>query len=118
MGRKSYDWRDTVRANVAALPQPPRGRAASGIFVSFIGGGLSLLREAARARGMSPTGYARRAIYAMACFDLEIPVKEAFLRDPRVTRETGLGVVDPDGTGFGPWQITGLEGEVRDATGA
>ena len=51
----------------------------------------------------------RRAAMAFAAYDAGIDVLELFAMDPRVTRETGVGMVDPEGTGFGDWRIKKLE---------
>lgn len=71
--------------------------------------------EAAHRRGMSLAGYARRALAAMVAHDLDIPIEEVAKYMPRPTEyRAGGGVgrqdrTEDDGTGFGPWFITGVE---------
>lgn len=108
--KPEVDWRDIVRADVAALPRSSGGDEMT-VTVMAPPSTMSLLRQAARARRMSVSSYVRRSAYAMACHDLQIPFAEVLARDPRVARETNLGVLDPDGTAFGRWEIDRLVGE-------
>lgn len=104
------DWRDTVRADVDALlsdaPQVTRK------YDTFAGNiepeAMAFVHRAAQARRMSTASYFRRAVMAFAAHDAGIPFSEILEIDPRVTRETGFGVTDIDGTGFGPWEILEL----------
>lgn len=108
--RDEIDWRERVRASVDALPE---SRASGGLklIVDFLPSGYSALREAAKRRRMSRAAYVRRAVYAMVAYDLGLPVTDLLQRDPRVARETGLGISDPDGTKFGSWQIESMAGQ-------
>ena len=47
----------------------------------------------------------------MAAHDLQIPLTHLLERDPRMARDTGFSVPDPDGTRFGFWEIERLVGE-------
>jgi hypothetical protein len=67
-----------------------------------------MILAAARARRMSPAAYARRALYALACFDTGRDLHDVLARDPRITRENGSRALDPAGTIFGDWEIGSL----------
>jgi len=100
-------------ADIDALPASRRNERAGAARVDtdFILAAYSIVRQAARERRMSVQAYVRRAVYAMACHDLGVPVTVAFEIDPRVTRDNGFGVSDPDGTRYGSWEIEHLRGE-------
>lgn len=108
----------TLKAAIDALPRMRGGDNAETITTStdFRVGSFNIVIEAARLRHMSVGGYLRRAAFAMACHDLALPLSDALARDPRVTRETGWAVADPEGTIFGPWEIERLVGEGDDDT--
>lgn len=113
------DWRARMLADVAALP----ARTASydhpdaiAVPVDFLMGPHGMLLGAARRRRVSVVAYVRRAAYAMVAHDLGIPLTELTLRDPRMSRETGFGVRDPEATKFGEWEIASLVGEGDDGT--
>lgn len=119
MARKKapeIDWRERVRADVAALPARRVTDRPSSIKAQtdFLIGGYGLVLQAAKARRVSLPAYIRRAAYAMACCDLGIPLAEVLQRDPRMSRETGLSISDPQGDKFGPWEIEKLVGEEGD----
>lgn len=110
------DPRDTLRAEIAALPtrrasDPPNAAAVS---VDMLLPAYSVVIEAAKARRMSIPAFVRRAAYAMAAHDLDIDLVAVLARDPRLTRDTGFAIVDPDGTKLGVWEIARLFGEEVD----
>jgi hypothetical protein len=94
------DPREVLRAEIAALPGR-KGSRGTTVAVDFRSGAYGALIAAAKARRMSVPAYIRRAAYAMAAHDLGIDVRDLFVRDPRVSRETK----------FGSWAITGLAGK-------
>lgn len=110
----------SVHAAINALPAR-RGTDRPDSIVAttdLLPGAYGIVLQAAKERRMSTTAYLRRAALAMACHDLGIPFSDAMDRDPRVTRETGFAVNDPQGTKFGLWEIETLVGEVEnDADG-
>lgn len=103
----------SLKAAIDALPARRVSQATDAIKsqTDFIFGAYGIVVEAARGRRLSVAAYIRRAAYAMACHDLGIPLSEALERDPRMARETGFAVADPDGTKFGRWEIAALVGE-------
>ena len=105
----------SLLADIDALPARRSSLRLEAIKVQtdFIDSAYDIVVQAASDRRISIPAYLRRAAYAMACFDLEIPLSEALARDPRMARNTGLSVPDPEGTRFGSWEIE----KVRDATG-
>lgn len=52
--------------------------------------------------------YTRRAVMAFAAHDLGVPLSELVGHDPRMSRDTGLSMPDPDGKRFGAWEIESL----------
>ena len=76
-----------------------------------------LLDAAAHRRGMSLSGYARRAIAAMIAHDLGLAPSDVMRHAPRPTEYRALAghgrttKTEDDGKGYGPWRIT----EVDDA---
>lgn len=109
------DWRAALRANIADLPvqrSTPRPEAIA-IGADFLPGVYGAIVKAANARRLSPTSYVRRAALALAAHDLNIPLTDLLERDPRMSRQSGFGVDDPEGTKFGPWVIDGLSGGAR-----
>lgn len=80
-----------------------------------------LLDEAARRRGISMAGYARRALAAFIAYDLGLPLEEVTQYMSRATeyREWGahgrpLVRINDDGSGFGRWVIVEL-GETKES---
>jgi len=75
----------------------------------------ALLRLAAEKRGITPTGYARRAIAAFVAADLDLPFEEvcgffAYPMPPgKVLTDEGVrlkkGRTKDDGQGFGSWSV-------------
>lgn len=106
----------SLLADIDALPARRTSRKPGAVKAQtdFLDSAFDIVVQAALDRRVSIPAYLRRSAYAMACFDLEIPLSEVLARDPRMARNTGLSVPDPDGTRFGSWEIEKL----RDATGA
>lgn len=103
-------WRDSVRAALDSVPdaRQNRRRGAEAVTTDFLPGGYGAIVRAAKARRLSLAAYVRRAAYAMAAHDLGLPLSDLIDRDPRMSRDTGFAVEDPDGTKFGPWEIERL----------
>jgi len=103
----------SLEADIDALPRARRSERVNAVRVEidFLLAPYSIVRVAAQERRLSVAAFVRRATYAMACRDLGLPLSEALERDPRVARENGFGVNDPEGTIFGPWEIERLRGE-------
>lgn len=115
MGKKpSTDWRQLV------------DEAASDLTPKILTTGLRLdapsnrvIRRAAQRRGMSPAAYIRRAAVAFALHDLEQTRLwgEVNADEPGFTafgRNMGKAPYRPNGHGFGPWRIIGLEKHYAD----
>lgn len=113
MTRPRADRDASLLAAIAALPASQGGtrRNAVPVTADFLPGAAGLVQQAAKERRMSTVAYLRRAALAMACHDLEMPLSEALQRDPRVTRDTGYAVLDPEGVKFGRWEIERLVGD-------
>ena len=103
-------WRESIAAAIDGLPtaQQRRRPNVTPVSTDFLPGGLGVIVKAAKARRLSLSAYVRRAAYAMAARDLGLPLVDVLARDPRMSRDTGFSVDDPDGTKFGPWEIEGL----------
>ena len=99
-----------MKAAINALPTSRTGKAQNLVKTQtdFRVGPFGAVVLAAQGRKMSLSSYMRRAIYAMAAHDLGLPVSDLISRDPRVARETGFAIDDPDGVKFGPWGISAL----------
>jgi hypothetical protein len=102
----------TLESLLADIDALPRSRAGMNVDIrlEIPEGPHSILLAAARARRLSTAAFIKRAAYAMACFDLGFPLSDALTRDPRVSRENGFAVTDPDGVKFGQWEIEALRG--------
>jgi hypothetical protein len=104
-------WLEAIEADIADLPVRTRDRR--GIVndheVDFLPGAYSAIKAAAKRRRLSIPAFIRRAAYAVAAMDLDIPVGELLARDPRCTRDTGLRVDDPQGIRFGSWEVRRVE---------
>jgi hypothetical protein len=105
--------REAVLAAIAALPASRQDKPQDSVKIwsDFKNGAFGIVVQAAKVRRISLASYMRRATLAMACRDLEIPLSEALIRDPRIARDTGTPIPDPEGVKFGPWEIEKLVGE-------
>lgn len=120
--RSKIDPRETLRAEIAALPARRASDPvhATAVSVDMLRPAYALVIEAAKARRMSVPAYLRRAAYAFAAHDLQIPLVSVLERDPRLTRDSGFPLKDATGTLLGPWEIASLseaEGERVDSAG-
>lgn len=114
--KQKVDWRDVVRADVNSMPPSVSDRnGLNKITTDFRFAAYGIIAGAARMRRMSLASYLRRAGLAMAAYDLGIELKALLEIDPRVARETGFVVSDPDGTLFGRWEIRALETDEEEA---
>lgn len=111
--------REMLLAEIAAIPARRTTMAddAIKVQVDFLDTAHGIVAIAARMRRMSVAAFIRRAAYAMACHDLDIPLSDALTRDPRVARENGFPVSDPEGRIFGRWEIEKLVGEEAESDG-
>lgn len=109
----NIDWRKALQAEVEDLPDigPQRRSDTLGVEVDFIPGAYGTVREAAKIRRVSLAAFVRRSAYAMAAHDLEIPLMDIISRDPRMVRDTGQSMPDPQLRRFGLWEIERLLGE-------
>lgn len=107
------DWREIVSAEVDAIPSVKQ-RGAAGIAqqgTDFRAPVHEMLIARARERRIAPGSYVRRATMAMLAHDLNLPLSYLLELDPRMSRETGFGVRDREGTAFGRWEIERLVGD-------
>lgn len=105
---------ESLLADIEALPRMAtygaKAHGGDAYSVDFLPGALGAVQEAARGRRLTTSSYIRRAALAMAARDLDIPLSDLIERDPRMTRETGFAVSDPEGRKFGAWEIVALRG--------
>lgn len=106
------EWVNSVLAAVDDLPEVRVNRRpnATAVSTDFLPGAYGAIVKAAGARRLSVASYVRRAALALAAHDLGIPLSDLLERDPRMSRQGGFPVDDPDGSRFGPWVITELTG--------
>jgi hypothetical protein len=99
----SNPWHEHILAHAAS---GPRDRISLGLNYQRSAAGF--VAEAARRRNLSITAYARRALMAFVCHDLELDWDEVMRDEPGIwTRQT----LPPDagrGQGHGPWRIRKL----------
>lgn len=57
--------------------------------------------------------YTRRAVMAFAAHDLGVPLSDLVGHDPRMARDTGAPMSDPEGKRFGAWEIESLFSEFQ-----
>lgn len=109
----TFDWRDVVRADLDALPtrSEPTRAARRPVSVALADPVESLLKQQAEKRGISRASYAKRATMALLALDLGIRLADLTRMDPRLVRETGYTIEDPEGAAFGPWELEGFAGE-------
>lgn len=108
-------WRDIVRDAVAARAAEARKNSTRGsqtAHISRVGFSTEAhpyLVRAAKARGMSVSGYIRRATMALVAMDLGIDPIEIFAVDTPLTPPGGAGrwhsTQDLDGELFGRWEV-------------
>lgn len=110
MRKNEINWRDAVAADVDALPErrSTTPKDSTKVTVDFRGGVYGFLLEAARSRRLSVAAYVRRATMAMVAHDIGAGVRALTRLDPRMSRENGFGVSDPEAEIFGPWEIKEL----------
>jgi uncharacterized protein (DUF1778 family) len=79
------------------------------IKLSFRSPAVELIKAAAASRGVTMSGFIRRAALAMAAQVLGIPYQQAVDVDPTIQLAVGSAPVpDPSGQLAGPWEITAL----------
>jgi hypothetical protein len=114
MRRPATDWRKQIIDDVGA---PPDGPVLISTGVQLDGPSNEVIRAAARRRGMSPSAYLRRAAVAFATFDLDRDWDEVMADEPGFTafgKNMGKSPYRPNGHGFGPWKVLGLEAHHAD----
>lgn len=109
-------WRERAIAAVRARQRSSKRSTErnNGLYLFFDDEMRVLLEEAAFRRGISLTGYARRAMAAFIAYDLDLPLPEVLQHHakPAPYGHGGGGRLvrtQDDGAGMGPWDITGLE---------
>lgn len=107
---RKLPWRDVTRANVANLPSVEQRRTmTTSFYVSVIEDLHRACLDAAHARGLSLTSYARRALLAFVAYDTDQSVRDLVAIDARIRRPGSRAVMDPEMRLGGPWEIVGLE---------
>lgn len=102
---------DRVRAREVTINR--RKRRTRGTFLYYDDGLREFFDEAARRRGMTLAGYARRALVAMIAFDLNVDAEELskYTAQPQpygAVTPARRGATHDDFTGHGRWRILGL----------
>ena len=96
------DWKDRVSSRTHAEESNRWSLRSTQAFTS-------LMRKAARRRGMSGAAYSRRAIAAFIAQDLQMPFEDVCntFPAPKPEGSTGVGVIWPrdDGQGYGNWEV-------------
>lgn len=113
-------WRQVVSDAMSVKTSETRKRsrgASNTANVSRVGFGVEAhpyIVKAARKRGISISGYIRRATAAMAALDLGIDPVEIFEKDVAITPIGRIGALpskDLDGTLYGTWEVVHAEAE-------
>lgn len=111
MSGTGFGWADRLVSDVrsAAKPRGRRTQAVSRLNLEVTAATSPLLAEAARRRGIAPTGYLRRAVLAFIAHDLNMSLEAVLKTDPRFSPPGSRRVVvDPEGKFGGPWDIEDL----------
>lgn len=110
------DWRSTLKDQVAATASAAEGKGISSVYrisrVAFSVDAHPFLRRAAEKRGISLSGYIRRATMAFVARDLGLPARDLFELDAapvpfdQTRRNWPRGHVpkDLDGEMYGTWE--------------
>lgn len=118
--RSKPGWQNRALERVQAR-QKAKGKRRyerrDGVRVDFDTPFRVYLDEACMRRGLSFSGYARRALAAFIAYDLGVPITEVLKHTaypleyhPDIPRWNGAAHKTSDnGTGYGEWRITGLE---------
>jgi hypothetical protein len=119
--RSTPGWRraalDRVKARQKGAKRHTERR--NGMTLYFDDPFRVLLDAAAERRGMSLAGYCRRAVAAMIAYDFGLNPAEVMVHTSRPVEyraDAGAGRAkrtNDDGTGFGPWWITGVAEVVK-----
>lgn len=96
-------WHEHIRDGGAAAP---RDRISLGLNYQRSAAGL--VREAARRRNLSITAYARRALLAFVCHDLDLNWESVMADEPGIWSRQTLPPEASKGRGHGKWKIKGL----------
>ena len=102
---------DRVRARETTINR--RKRRTRGTFIYYDDPLRQFFDEAARRRGMTLAGYARRALVAMIAFDLKVDAEELSKNMAQPQPYGGVvperkGATYDDFRGHGSWRILGL----------
>lgn len=111
MPKTTSSWRERA-ADALTAAEPPEYRRVRTVSINWPGRFQVLALRAAKARGISLSSYARRAVMAFVVHDLGLDWDEV-MRDESPLRlhgehNTNETVKQPRGEGFGPWRIGGL----------
>lgn len=98
-------WTELVEDELAA--KRTRGPRRS-VGLNFPPTLFTIAQRAAKARGLSLAGYARRCIIAVACHDLGLDYREVMIDEPAVRPYGDLAadLVRKNGLEHGPWNVT------------
>jgi hypothetical protein len=109
-------WQERAIARVRARQKATRraNERKNGIWTFFDDEFRYLLDEACIRRNISLTGYMRRAAAAMIAYDLGMELEEVTRHGSQPAPYAGngggrLSRTQDNGTGQGPWRITGAE---------
>lgn len=94
------DWRERTTAENNKLANARLAFRTDDAFVV-------LLAKAAKTRGMTSAGYARRAVSVFIAADLQVPFEEVCAHCPAIEHGGGLLKTWPrdDGNGYGKWEV-------------
>jgi hypothetical protein len=111
-------WQEEAKRRIAlrAANTKRKTERSNGTFLPFDDPFRALLDEAAKRRGLSMVGYARRAVAAMIAHDLDLPFTEVIQHAPQPAEygksggASGISKRSNDnGLGFGSWKILRLK---------
>jgi hypothetical protein len=103
MTQPSNPWHDHI---AQAAASGPRDRISLGLNYQRSAAGLVI--EAARRRNLSITAYARRALLAFVCHDLDVPWEDVMRDEPGIWHRQSEPPEARGGKGHGPWKIMRL----------
>lgn len=105
-----FTWKDRVDVAIAAAEarrSPKYGNTK--LEVSFRTPASSLIRDAALARGVTVSGFVRRASLAMTAQVLALAYQDLITADPTIQLVGAFAPApDPGGRIGGPWEIVAL----------
>ena len=105
-----FTWKDRVDAALAGVETSPAwDRGNTKLVASFRSPAPSLVREAAARRGVTVSGFVRRATLAMVAQTLGMDYLDVVAADPTIQLAGEyFPAPDPSGRIGGPWEIVAL----------